>query len=37
MELIISAATATTLALVWQLSALVRARVRGSTHRRRLH
>ncbi len=35
MELIVSSATAATLLLLWQLSALVRARVRTSTQRRR--
>lgn len=35
MELIIGSATAATLLLLWQLSALVRARVRASTQRRR--
>jgi len=36
MEFIIGSATATALSLVWQLSALVRARVR-STRRSRRH
>jgi len=35
MEFIIGSVTATTLSVVWQLGALVRARVRASTHRRR--
>ena len=35
MEFIIGSATATALSLVWQLSALVRARARASTQRRR--
>jgi hypothetical protein len=37
MELIIGAITGTTLSLVWQLGALVRARVRDSTRRSRRH
>ena len=35
MELIIGSATAATLLLLWQLSALVRARVRSTQRRRR--
>jgi len=37
MELIIGSVTATTLSVVWQLSALVHARLRGSTRRSRRH
>lgn len=37
MEFIIGSVTATTLAVVWQLGALVHARVRSSTRRSRRH